>query len=215
MRVRVKICGVTDEAGVAAALEAGADAVGFVLATSPRQVTPARAAALARALPPFVARVAVFHRPDAAAVDAALHRWSPDLLQLEPEHLDAVPVRWRERVLPVLHDGADLAQRADRLAVGCAARAVHLEGAGRGGRGVPVDRERAAALARRMSLVLAGGLRPDNVAAAVRAVRPFAVDVSSGVETAPGRKDPALVRAFVDEARAALSQPATNQETSR
>jgi phosphoribosylanthranilate isomerase len=198
MRVRVKICGLTSPDAVDAAVAAGADAVGFVLAESPRRVSPDVAARLAERVPPFVTRVAVFRHPSVEEIAACLDEFEPDLLQLEPASMGVVPARQQSRVIPVLHDSDDL---LDEIA-GAGAR-VHLEGPGRGGRGIPVDRTRAREAAGRCQLVLAGGLNPGNVADAIRDVRPFAVDVSSGVESAPGVKDPALIKEFIDAVRSA------------
>jgi phosphoribosylanthranilate isomerase len=215
MSLRVKICGITDRAGLEAALDAGADAVGFVLAPSPRQLGVAEAAALCAATPPFVSRVLVFREPPAELVRVALETLRPDHVQLEAEDLDRMPAEARDRVLPVFHDDGRLVERLDDWLAGARERtsalgpeppAIHLEGPGRGGRGVPVDRRRAAGAARRTRIVLAGGLRPETVGDAVREVRPYAVDVSSGVESAPGKKDPARVRAFVSAARAAAGE---------
>ncbi len=204
-RVRVKICGVTTEAAVDAAIAAGADAIGFVLAAdSPRRLDLAAARRLMMRVPPFVARVAVLRHPSAAEARAAIETLRPDLLQAEPSEemsreIDAgAPPGERARLLLVLHDGPDL---LERLPID--APAVLLEAAGRGGRGVAPDTTRAAAMARRVRLVLAGGLTPENVGAAIAAVRPFAVDVSSGVESSPGVKDPRRIAAFIAAVRRA------------
>ncbi len=199
MRVRVKICGVTTAAGAIAAARAGADAVGFVFADSPRRIEAGRAAELSRDLPPFVARVAVFHYPDAREVADVVRRLRPTVVQSEP--VDGI----REAIgggvfwLPVLHDSPDVVSRA------AAAKwtALLLEAGGRGGRGIAPDWERAADLAGRVQLVLAGGLDAENVAAAIRRVRPFAVDVSSSVESEPGVKDPERIRRFIEAVRSA------------
>lgn len=209
MSVRVKICGVTDRQGLEAAVDAGADAVGFVMAPSPRRLGIAEAAALAAATPPFVSRVLVFRDPPAELLRVAAEAIDPDRIQLEAEDVDRVPAGYRGRVLPVFHDDESFPKRleawvgegAGREGGSVAVPVIHLEGPGRGGRGIPVDRERAARAAGLARLVLAGGLRPDNVRAAVREIRPYAVDVSSGVESAPGKKDPERVRAFVAAAR--------------
>ncbi len=200
---RVKICGITRiEDGLAAA-RAGADAIGLVFhAHSPRQVTPQQAAAIAHALPPFVSTVALFVDPDPEAVRAALKAFRPDLLQFHGEeaadfcrsfgvpYLKAVRVR----------QGTDLLQYA---ALHAEARGLLLDAyhpAAHGGTGqsfdwglIPRDLS--------MPLVLAGGLSPANVAQAIRQVRPWAVDVSSGVESAKGIKDAALIAAFIREVR--------------
>ena len=199
MSLRVKICGVTSPEAVEAAVAAGADAIGFVLAAdSPRRLAPADARRLAALVPPFVARVAVLRHPSFDEARAAIDAIAPDLVQAEPSTAIERAIEGRVRLLPVLHDGPGL---LERLPFG--APAVLLEAEGRGGRGLAPDLERAAALARRVRLVLAGGLTPDNVAAAIAAVRPFAVDVSSGVESSPGVKDPRRIAAFIAAARAA------------
>jgi phosphoribosylanthranilate isomerase len=206
MRIRVKICGVTSAAALDAAIDAGADAVGFVLAPSPRRLTLDAAARLAARLPPFVARVAVLRHPGLAAVRAACAALAPHLVQAEPAAGLAAAVRGAAggaRLLPVLHDGPALLRRRLPAGTGGALGAVTLEARGRGGRGVTPDWTRAALLARRVRLVLAGGLTPDNVGTAIRRVRPYAVDVSSGVESAPGIKDSRLIRRFIAAAHAA------------
>jgi len=196
MRVRVKICGVTSPAAAIAAVEAGADAVGFVFADSPRKVDATRAIEISRELPPFVARVAVFRYPEPAVVAEIVRRVRPTVVQSEP--VDGLSTALEPGVgfLPVFHDDDDLLARIDEASP----PAVLLEAAGRGGRGVAPDWRRAEEIARRLPLVLAGGLTPDNVAEAIRRVRPFAVDVSSGVESSSGVKDPAKVRRFVEAA---------------
>jgi phosphoribosylanthranilate isomerase len=192
-RVRVKICGITTAAGVRAAVEAGADAVGFVLADSPRRVALGAARELAAGLAPFVATVAVLRYPDPEEVREIVRVLRPDVVQSEPVPGLAAALGPGVRLLPVLHEGPSL----EREAAQCGAAALLLEAAGRGGRGVAPDWERAARLAARVRLVLAGGLAPHNVVDAIRRVRPYAVDVSSGVESSPGVKDADLVREFV------------------
>lgn len=204
MRLLVKLCGVTDRDGIEAARLARVDAVGFVFADSPRRLEPAAARELARALPRRVVRVAVFHHPTPDEVRAVLAVFPADVVQCEPSPALAAG----GFPLPVFHDGDDVqaaiaAYRADH-----GHRApVLLEGAGRGGRGVRADRARAATIARGGRTALAGGLDPGNVARAVARVRPWAVDVSSGVEFSPGRKDPDAVVRFVREARRAARDP--------
>jgi len=190
----LKICGLTHEDDVAACVSAGVDMVGFVLASSPRQVTAERAAVLARGLPAGVESVLVFHRATTAELAQACAVARPDLVQSEPVDRFGQPVRVPPGVtfLPVVHDGEE-APSGEGLLL--------LDSAGRGGRGVPCAPDGAAALAARRPLMLAGGLRPDTVAAAIAAVRPVGVDVSSGVECSPGRKDAALIHAFVAAAR--------------
>lgn len=199
MRIRVKICGITDGDGLRAAVDAGADAVGFVLASSPRQVSVEQAARLVAMTPAFVTRVAVLRHPTDDLLRDVADMVRPDRIQLEWEDAARLPAAVRDRVIPVFHDDDALVERiAASVPPG---GTIHLEGPGRGGRGVPVDPERAAQVAGRVRLILAGGLGPENVAEAVRRVRPWAVDVSSGVEEAPGLKDPMKMRAFVSAVR--------------
>jgi len=191
-RVRVKICGLTSRSAVEAAVEAGADALGFVFADSPRRVTPARAAALTAGLGERPARIAVFRRADAEEVAVVRAGFAPDLLQA-----DFDPARVERGWLPVFRDTPrGRAELADYLrSVAPRRPRVLFEGA-RSGRGSRVDWETAAALARRTRLWLAGGLTPDNVGEAIRRVRPYGVDVSSGVESRAGIKDRARIEAF-------------------
>lgn len=195
MRVRVKICGLRTPEAVAAAVRSGADALGFVFSASPRRIAVPDARALAAEIPPFVARVAVLWNPDAEEVSRVCDTFLPDVVQCEPGDYGAAPHAGGAAFLAVLHDGPDVAARARALPAGAA---VLLEAAGRGGRGVAPDWSRAAAIARTRPLVLAGGLTPANVGDAIRTVRPYAVDVSSGVESSPGVKDPGLIERFIE-----------------
>lgn len=195
MKIWVKICGLTSADAVAAAVAAGADAVGFVFhAASPRHVVPAEAAALARTVPPGVLRVAVTRHPTQAEVDAIVAGFRPDVLQTDASDLAVLTLPARLGRLPVLRTGG---------ALPAALPGRCLYESADSGRGATADWRTAAALARRTELVLAGGLSPANVAAAIAAVRPFGVDVSSGVESAPGRKDAGKIRDFIAAARAA------------
>jgi phosphoribosylanthranilate isomerase len=209
-RLFVKICGITSTDDAQLAVEAGADALGFVFwQMSPRRVDPVRAAAIARELPPFVLRVGVFvdmPRDEMARIADSV---GLDLLQLHgdepPEALAGLP----RRAIKAVRVGKGFAAGEATRYVGCAAGLLvdtRMPGETQlpGGTGVPFDWTLVKGLAERVPfLVLAGGLGPANVAEAVMAVAPHAVDVSSGVETLPGRKDPAKLRAFVEAARAA------------
>ena len=209
-RLLVKICGITSPADAALAVGAGADALGFVFwFMSPRKVDPARAAEIARDLPGSVLRVGVFVDRPREEMDEIADAVGLDLLQLHgdepPEALAGLsrPVLKAVRVGPGF--AADEALRYTRCAAGLVVDTrlpgeTHMPG----GTGVPFDWSLVKGLAARAPfLMLAGGLSPLNVAEAIRAVRPHAVDVSSGVEGLPGRKDAAKVRAFVQAARAA------------
>lgn len=190
----IKICGMTSEEAVTAALEARADAVGFVFAESPRQLTPARAAHLARAARGRVRCVAVTRHPTQATVDEILEMFAPDVLQTDLSDLERLALPAALERLPVLRVGAE-------VPAGLPGR-ILFEGP-RSGSGSVSDWSAARRLARRTELILAGGLNAANVGAAIAAVRPFGVDVSSGVELKPGMKNPAEIAGFVRAARAA------------
>lgn len=197
-RTRIKVCGFTREADLDGALALGVDAVGFVLyPPSPRAVTVARAAELARRVPPFVTRVGLFVNEDAAAVERAAREAALDLLQFHgdesAEYCErfGLPYIKAVRVRPE----TDLLECADRFR---GARALLLDAWSEawGGSGKRFDWSLIPP-SLPMPLILSGGLDPDNVAEAVRNIRPAAVDVSSGVESAKGIKDVARVAAFI------------------
>ena len=192
-RLWIKICGLRTASDIEAAARAGADAVGFVVhAGSPRNLALAAARELQDAVPVGVARVAVFLHPSQALVDAVLEAVAPDWVQTDAADLDTLRLPSGQRVLPVLRGGA--VTHLPTLAR-CLFESAHS------GAGEQADWSAAALLARTMQLVLAGGLNPANVAQAVREVRPFGVDVSSGVERERGVKDPQLIREFIRAAR--------------
>lgn len=211
-RVRVKICGITRPEDALAAVAAGADALGFVFyPPSPRHVTPAAAAAIVRVLPPFVTAVGLFVNPRAAEVQEVLRTVPLALLQFHGEESNAFCARFGRpwiKALPVRPD-ADLeaALAAHPHACGLLLDAWHPQL--KGGTGQSFDWTRFPRAAGR-PLILAGGLAPDNVAAAIRATRPYAVDVSGGVEARAadgsvrkGIKDAGLIKAFVAAVAAA------------
>jgi len=190
----VKICGMTDARAVSAALAAGADAIGFVFAPSVRQVTPEQAAALARPARGRALCVAVTQHPSAALLQDVFTVFGPDVLQTDQPDFAGITLPAGVAAWPVLR--ATAASIPPRIL---------FEGP-RSGTGNVADWTAARALAARTELILAGGLSPANVAQAVAAVHPFGVDVSSGVEEAPGRKDPALIESFVSRAREAFAR---------
>lgn len=207
-RVRVKICGVTRPEDAAVAEAAGADAIGLIFAEgSRRRVDVAAAAEIAAALGPFVRRVGVFVDPDQESVLEAIDGAGLDAVQLHGDAPAAwlVDLRRRVRVIRALRFRPGI---TPATVAGEPADAWLLDGL-RPGSGEAFDWSQAGAWAGHARLIVAGGLRPGNVAAAVAALRPHAVDVASGVEDAPGRKDPALVRAFVAAVRRAESDAAT------
>jgi phosphoribosylanthranilate isomerase len=207
-RTRIKICGLTREADLAAAVDAGADAIGFVFyAPSPRALSVARAAELARGLPPFVTPVGLFVNAEPALIDAAVAAIPQLLLQFHGDETAAQCESWRRttgrpyiraaRMVPgfaLLDFAAPYASAAGILLD------AHVEGYGGGGKAfdwslIPANVPR--------PVVLSGGLHPANVIDGITHVRPWAVDVSSGVEVAKGHKDAALMRQFCEAVREA------------
>jgi len=204
MRIRVKVCGINEPVALDAAVEGGADALGFVMSESPRRVTPAQAAALAARVPAHIVRVAVLRRPSRTELLSALAGCVFDCVQTEAECAGTVAAVTQTPFLPVFHDGPEVAVSV-RAWSGSSHRAAHviLVDGPVSGSGARADWERVSSISRERRVVLAGGLTPDNVRDAIRRVRPFGVDVSSGVESAPGRKEPSLIRAFLASVRAA------------
>jgi phosphoribosylanthranilate isomerase len=194
MMVWVKVCGLTTEDAVAAAVDAGVDAVGFVFAESKRKVTPLRAAELARAVPRHIARVAVMLHPSQRELDEVWAEFRPNVLQTDIEDLASLDIPNGLKVVPVVRAGRELPRELPTR--------VLFEGPV-SGTGATTDWTAAAELSSRTQVILAGGLKPTNVAAAIASARPFGVDVSSGVEATPGLKDPAKIYEFVRNARAA------------
>jgi phosphoribosylanthranilate isomerase len=207
MPVRVKICGINDAAALDAAVESGADWIGLVFfPPSPRYVTPVQAAALAARHPNGPARVGLFVDPTAEQIAAVLDAVPLDVLQLYGA-ADAVGIRARFGRTVWRAVGIDSAE--DLPAGSGGADALVLEAK------PPPDATRPGGNAARFDWsvlrgwrapapwILAGGLTPDNVADAIRSTRATAVDVSSGVERSRGVKDPALIRAFIANARSA------------
>jgi phosphoribosylanthranilate isomerase len=207
-RLLVKICGITSPGDARVAVEAGADALGFVFwFMSPRKVDPVRAAAIARELPESVLRVGVFVDAPLEEMKRVADEVGLDLLQLHGDEPPEGLVGLSRPALKAVRVGKGFAQEEALRYAGRAAGLVvdtRLPGETQmpGGTGVPFDWSLVKGLADRVPfLMLAGGLDPTNVAAAIRAVHPHAVDVSSGVEGLPGRKDPSKVRAFLEAAR--------------
>lgn len=201
MRLRVKVCGLTSVDDARAAAEAGADAVGLVFwPRSPRAVSPPVARAIAAALPPFVTRVGVFVDAPTDEMGRLADEVGLDVLQLHGQEPLEVLARLPRRVLKAVHVESEAQlERALAWAERGAGLLVDAAGVARpGGTGRACDWDWARRLRERAPFVaLAGGLTPENVGEAVARVAPHALDVSSGVESAPGRKDPARMRAFV------------------
>lgn len=193
MSIWVKICGLTDAAAIEAVVQASVQAAGFVFADSPRKVAPTVAAGLAQQLTSDIATVAVFLRPTQAQVNEVLQDFHPDYVQADWSALAELDLPESVMLLPVLREG----QNTDRQQL---PSRFLFEGANSGA-GETVDWQQAAVLGRHGDLILAGGLDPANVRNAIKVARPFGVDVSSGVENAPGSKDPERIMEFVNQVR--------------
>ncbi len=204
--VKVKICGITSLQDALAAVEAGVDALGFVFyPRSSRYVAPEKAAQIIRQLPAFVTTVGLFVNEKAQAIDDIVATCRLDVVQL---HGDESPEQCHcsaARVIKALRIRDEESLIAiDRYPVTSLLLDAWCDQA-YGGTGKVGRWDLARQVAENNVVILAGGLTPDNVAQAVRDVAPYAVDVSSGVESAPGIKDPALMSAFVQQAKNARS----------
>jgi phosphoribosylanthranilate isomerase len=204
----IKICGMTSADAIAAAAHAKVDAIGFVFAPSPRQVTPGQAAQLAALAPPGILRIAVAQHPLQMKVDEICRILKPDYFQTDVEDLRELKIPAHIKVLPVVRFGRKTPNPLPgrMLFEGPSNNIRPGSGFGSSGIGELADWGRAAELARQTEVILAGGLSPSNVAEAIEAVRPFGVDVSSGVEDVPGVKDPDKIYEFVRAARAAAAR---------
>ncbi len=193
MSVFVKICGLGDQRHVDSAVAAGANALGFVFADSVRKVTPGRARTISAGVPQHVKRVAVMLHPGNDEWLEVLNIFEPDVLQTDSGDFDALDVPYSVERWPVFREGGPKPDTDSTFV---------YEGP-RSGQGETVDWSAAAGLAANGDMMLAGGLGVDNVAQAIATVRPWGVDVSSGVESAPGQKDSALIKQFISAVRAA------------
>jgi phosphoribosylanthranilate isomerase len=207
LKIKVKICGITNVPDACAAIDAGADAVGFIFCEgSPRYITPAAAARVIAELPPLVSKVGVFANAAEEVVKEALAVCGLDVLQFHGDESPAYCRHFRRKVIKAFRmRGAEDLERLRNFPEEAWLLDSYVAGK-LGGTGELFNWDlarKAVHLSNRV--ILAGGLTPENVAAAVREVRPFAVDVSSGVESAPGRKDHSKVRAFIEAAKGAAS----------
>ena len=215
MNLWIKICGNTSLADTQLAAEAGADAVGFVFAPSPRRVTVEQVAEIVPHLPPALEKIGVFVDASFAEIAATAGKAGLTGVQLHFDAPPALPAQLRERfgpglrILGVVHFDAAAGERAAAVAgdTNLDALLVDSRAAGAvGGTGLTYDwnaaRRSIFDSTGQMKLVAAGGLTPENVAEAIATLRPWGVDVVSGVESAPGRKDAARVQAFIATVRA-------------
>ena len=202
---RVKICGITSLEDALAAVDAGADALGFVFfKESPRHIFPEEAARIIAQLPPFIQTVGLFVNENIAAVKETADLCRLDLLQLHGDETPEQCHQLEHRVIKAfrIKDLNSLDPIVDYRVSGFLLDAYSPSAYG--GTGMVFNWEIAAeAMKRHNRIILAGGLTPENVADAIRSVRPYAVDVSSGVETSPGKKDHQKVREFIRNAKEA------------
>ncbi|MGA2807406.1 MAG: phosphoribosylanthranilate isomerase [Terracidiphilus sp.] len=224
MSLWIKICANTSLDDALVAIEAGADALGFVFAPSPRRVTAAEVAAIVSHLPATVEKIGVFVDASLSEIYATVRQCGLSGVQLHFDANPELPAKLRERLTPelrilqVVHFGAETAEE-NSVQLARHLRNPHLNGvlvdsrtgSAVGGTGVAFDWARARKTVFRTAearkrLIAAGGLNPKNVAEAIATLRPWGVDVVSGVEAAPGRKDADKVREFVAQARAAAKQ---------
>lgn len=205
MSVLVKICGITNEADALAAVEAGADALGFVFfESSPRHITHADAAAFIHRLPPYVVKVGVFVDAPADEVVNAIRQCGLNVLQFHGAEDPDYCLQFGLMTMKAfrVRDAASL-EELTRFRTDAWLLDAYVAGQA-GGTGETFNWELArAAQGRGRPIFLAGGLTPENVAAAVKQVQPYGVDVSSGVEATPGKKDHAKVNAFIKAAKEA------------
>lgn len=201
MRTRVKICGISRVEDAWVAAESGADAIGLVFyPQSPRHVSVAQAALIAESLPAFVSSVALFVDPDPATVQEVLTRVRVDCLQFHGKESATFCEQFEYPYIKAIRvaAGTDVVQEASRFTKACGILLDAYVQDMPGGTGRRFDWE----LVPRdcpKPIILAGGLDPDNVAAAIRQTRPYAVDVSGGVEQSKGVKDPVKIRKFIAE----------------
>jgi phosphoribosylanthranilate isomerase len=220
MSLWVKICGNTSLDDALLAVDAGADAVGFVFAPSSRRVTVEQVAAITAHLPGSVEKIGVFVEADFGAIEAAVELGGLTGVQLHSEGGSDVSARLRERfgnglrILRVIHFGDDAARQLRGAGADVNVDAVLVDSRTAkavGGTGVAFDwqaaREAIFTGEGSLSLIAAGGLNAENIAEAIATLRPWGVDVASGVESSPGHKDAIKVRDFVSNARAAEFLP--------
>ena len=196
--IRVKICGITNIEDALMAVEAGADALGFVFFKgSPRFISPEQAAAIIRRLPPFVQTVGLFVNEKPATVNSVADKCGLDIVQLHGEESPEYCHDVKRRIIKAFRvkDASSLDDISNYQAA--AALLDAWSPSAHGGTGTTFNWDIAAKAASSRPIILAGGLTPDNVAEAIAVVKPYAVDVSSGVESAPGKKDAGLVSRFI------------------
>jgi phosphoribosylanthranilate isomerase len=201
--VLIKICGITGREDALLAVELGADALGFIFTDSPRRVTPEEAGAIIDVLPPPVCKIGVFLDQQEEEVKSIADSCGLDGLQFHGRETPAYCKKFTQKVIKAfrIRNVADL--KALSLYEADAFLLDSYHESLPGGTGKTFDWNLAVEAKRYGKIILSGGLNPENVFSAVQQVGPYAVDVSSGVETSPGRKDPARLKAFIGEVRRA------------
>lgn len=209
-RTRIKVCGITEQADAQGAVALGADALGFIFtAKSPRNIQPAKARAIIKGLPPFIDAVGVFVDEALEVVDDIRRFCGLTVIQLHgsesPRYCGSLSCRVVKAFgigpKSLSPEGGPQYASYRGLVAGYLLDTYHEKVSG--GTGRPFDWSLLETMRPPGPLILAGGLNPDNVGAAIRTVRPFAVDVNSGVEIEPGRKDLEKLAAFMQEVRKA------------
>ncbi len=208
MTVRIKICGITNKEDALAAAHFGADALGFVFATSPRKVSAESAREIIKALPPFVKTVGVFVDEDPERVSSIAALCGLDILQLHGSESVDYCSRFDRRVIKAvrMQSRDELKNLSKYVDVVDGLLLDTYVPDKPGGTGITFDWKLAVEAKRYGRIILAGGLNPENVAAAISMVKPYAVDASSGLERSPGVKDHKKMARFIKEANEAAQQ---------
>ena len=209
---RVKVCGITTEEDARRAVDLGVDALGFVFyAKSPRWIPPPAAAAIVRALPPFVTCVGVFVDSPSREIDSIVEECGLTAIQLHGRETPDFCAGFRLKVIKAFRvRGAELPPEIGRYRADAILLDAFREGVP-GGTGTSFAWEVAREARRYGRIILAGGLNCENIRQAIETARPYGVDVSSGVETAPGKKDPKRLAEFVTMAKASSCPPSCKE----
>ncbi|HIE43375.1 MAG TPA: phosphoribosylanthranilate isomerase [Candidatus Omnitrophica bacterium] len=199
--VRIKICGITNREDALLASSLGSDALGFIFAESERRVTPEDAREIIEELPPFIVKVGVFVNEEIERVEEIAEFLRLDVLQFHGDEPPSYTQKFKRRVIKSfrVRDGDSLKAISD-YKVSAYLLDTYSPGV-YGGTGETFNWDLAIRAKEFGTIILAGGLNPDNVALAIQKVMPYAVDVSSGVESSPGKKDPARLAAFIQKVR--------------
>jgi phosphoribosylanthranilate isomerase len=203
-KVKVKICGITNLADASTAVRLGADALGFIFAPSPRRIAPQTAREIIRAVPPFVKTVGVFVNEAPASIRKVINDCGLDLVQLHGDESPALCDELMPYTIKALRIKDESSLQTGQAYHG-KVRALLLDAYSKekaGGTGKTFDWELAIKIKKQGTpIILSGGLAPSNIVAAIHTVRPYAVDVNSGVEERPGKKSPTLIRDLTEKVR--------------